>query len=87
MICQKCGRVVRPNNCRGRDESLTERRYYCSCGFVNKTYEQVVMVWKKTDYKPRDGMSEKLPQTDPIQEPTPQPKKRRSKKASLAGVN
>jgi hypothetical protein len=53
MQCQKCGRVVRPNNCRGRDESLTERRYYCSCGFVNKTYEQVVMTWRKTEYKPR----------------------------------
>ena len=53
MQCQKCGRVVRPTNCRGRDESLTERRYYCSCGFVNKTYESVVMTWKKTAYKPR----------------------------------
>ena len=72
MQCQKCGRVVRPNNTRGRDESLTERRYYCSCGFVNKTYEQVVMTWKKTEYKPREVAppAEQAPAPVPPAEPT-----------------
>jgi hypothetical protein len=65
MQCQKCGRVVRPNNCRGRDESLTERRYYCSCGFVNKSYETVVMTWKKTEYKPR-AVAEPEPVPEPV---------------------
>jgi hypothetical protein len=75
MQCQKCGRVVRPNNCRGRDESLTERRYYCSCGFVNKTYEQVVMTWKKTEYKPRESA--------PVVAPAPaaEPQRKRKRKA------
>ena len=54
MICQKCGRVVRTDNTSGKNESITVRRYYCSCGFVNKTLEQVVLVWKKAEYKPRE---------------------------------
>ncbi|GEM_PF-6322077 len=53
MICLKCGRVVRPGNTIGRNESVTERRYYCSCGFVNRTAEQVVLTWRKTQYKSR----------------------------------
>ncbi len=54
MICQKCGRVVRPGNTIKRDAGFTERRYYCSCGFVNRTKEEVVLTWKKTEYKPRE---------------------------------
>ena len=53
MRCPRCDRVVRPGNTRGRDENITERRYYCSCGFVHKTAEQVVVTWKKTIYTPR----------------------------------
>jgi hypothetical protein len=79
MQCQKCGRVVRPNNCRGRDESLTERRYYCSCGFVNKTYEQVVMTWKKTEYKPR------VVAPAPVAAPEPEPVKRKRGRAAKTG--
>ena len=58
MLCQKCNRVVRPGNTIGRNESLTERRYYCSCGFVNKSVEQVVVTWKKMVYKPRKAAVE-----------------------------
>jgi hypothetical protein len=46
--------VVRDGKASGKNESITERRYYCSCGFVNKTLEQVVVTWKKTEYKPRE---------------------------------
>jgi len=65
MQCQKCGRVVRPNNTTGRNESLTERRYYCSCGFVNKSYETVVMTWRKTEYKPREAAQPKQTEAPP----------------------
>jgi hypothetical protein len=71
MICQKCGRVVRPSSVVGRNESITERRYYCSCGHVNKTLEQVVVTWKKTEYKRREPKQEATqapttPAMDPI---------------------
>jgi hypothetical protein len=80
MICQKCGRVVRPNNCRGRNESITERRYYCSCGFVNKTYENVVMTWKKTPYKPRtEAAPDPAPPVVPVETGKPTTPKRKRK--------
>jgi len=76
MQCQKCGRVVRPGNTTGRNESLTERRYYCSCGFVNKTVEQVIVTWKKMEYKPRT-----VPTVEPVAEvPVEKPKHRRRNK-------
>jgi hypothetical protein len=84
MICGKCGRVVRPGNTRGRDETLTERRYYCSCGFVSKTHEQIVVVWKKTVYTPRASkagvMAERAALADRDAEQVPQ-RKRRGRKA------
>jgi hypothetical protein len=87
MICQKCGRVVRPGNTYGRNETCTERRYYCSCGFVNKTYETVVITWKKTQYAPRETPPVPVPAVEAVaQEPakedapaTPKPAKKRGR--------
>ena len=73
MICQKCGRVVRPQNTVGRNEPITVRRYYCSCGYVNKSLEQVAVTWKKTDYKKRK------PEQQPAEQKPKRQRKRKSK--------
>ncbi len=70
MICPKCNRVVRPGNTYGRNETCTERRYYCSCGHVTRTAEQAVLTWRKTQYRPRVAVVP-VPAVIPTVIPTP----------------
>ena len=87
MLCPKCNRVVRPGNTYGRNETATERRYYCSCGFVTKTAEVPVVTWRKTEYAPRVTPPQPEPPAPvPVEAPPPvivpaKPRKRRARKA------